>query len=63
MSVAALLIGGRFDRAKVELTQAPQRIEVAGQLYKRLDDPDTGEYLGGYVAEPYGESHHDPGGR
>lgn len=63
MSVHVVLIGGLYDHRRVELTRAAARLEIAGQLYRRLDDPDTGEFLGGYVAEPYGEPHHDPGGR
>lgn len=48
----ALLIGGPFDGRKVSLTRTPPRIEAAGVTYDRLDDPDTGEYLGGYVFAP-----------
>lgn len=47
----ALLLGGRFDRIEVWLSAVPARIEASGQRYDRLDDPDTGEYLGAYVAQ------------
>lgn len=47
-----VLIGGpaRFDGQHVTLTRTPPRLEIAGVLYTRIDDPDTGESLGGYWA-------------
>lgn len=47
----AVLIGGPFDRRKVTLSRTPLRILVGSRLYLRLDDPDTGEYLGGYALQ------------
>jgi hypothetical protein len=45
----AYFVGGRVGGMKVELTRTPPRVVVAGQTYDRVDDPDTGEYLGAYA--------------
>lgn len=42
------LIGGPFDGVQVQLTETPLHIDIDGVRYKRLDDPDTGEFLGAY---------------
>ena len=42
------LIGGPFDGGQVQLTETPLHIDIDGVRYKRLDDPDTGEFLGAY---------------
>lgn len=44
-----LLIGGPFDRITVHLRKEPRRILIAGRIYERIDDPDTGEGLGAYA--------------
>jgi hypothetical protein len=44
------LLGGPFSGLQCTLTRTPKRIEVAGVLYERIDDPDTGEFLDGYAA-------------
>jgi len=45
------LLGGPFA-GKVDLRKEPRRIEIAGVIYERIDDPDTGESLGAYVIAP-----------
>lgn len=49
--VAATLVGGPHDGAKITLTAAtpPPRIQIGGTIYHRVDDPDTGNYLGAYA--------------
>jgi hypothetical protein len=47
--VRVLLIGGRWDRYRVELSKTPPRVLVGNEIYDRVDDPDTGEFLGGYA--------------
>src|SRR5699024_728031 len=42
------LIGGPFDGVQVQLTETPLHIDIDSVRYKRLDDPDTGEFLGAY---------------
>lgn len=49
--VRVALLGGRFDGARATVTQTPYRVEIDRVSYLRVDDPDTGEFLGGYVAE------------
>jgi len=44
------LVGGPFGGQGVALKRTPPRIAPAGYTYYRIDDPDTGEFLGGYVA-------------
>lgn len=51
-SVKAIFIGGPLDNRIVDLTHAPPRAECNGITYSRVDDPDTGEFLGGYIAIP-----------
>lgn len=42
--------GGRKRLRDVAvLSRLPRRIEVAGDLFDRVDDPETGEFLGVYV--------------
>lgn len=49
--------GGAVDGARVSLKDTPQRLHVQGprvgrlgyDVYERIDDPDTGEFLGGYL--------------
>lgn len=43
------LIGGPFGGHRAALTRTPQRIDVGGHRYERINDPDTGESLGGYM--------------
>jgi hypothetical protein len=46
----ARLIGGPMDGQQIGiLGQAPRRVDIGRHRYDRLDDPDTGEYLGGYT--------------
>jgi len=45
-------IGGPLRGARAALTKTPPRLVVLGATYERIDDPDTGEFLGGY-APPY----------
>lgn len=44
------LLGGRFHGARPDLRKEPPRIEIAGHVYHRIDDPDTGECLGAYAS-------------
>lgn len=46
------LIGGPFKGCRVDLSHTPPRIDVGEHRYERIDDPDTGESLGGYVYQP-----------
>jgi len=43
------LIGGTHDRRVTRLAKTPRRIRVAGQVYERVEDPETGEFLGAYA--------------
>lgn len=46
----AAFIGGPYDQAKARLVRCPPSVKIADvYYYERIDDPDTGEYLGGYV--------------
>jgi hypothetical protein len=49
MNVRVMLLGGPFNGQKVELSRTPERIDVAGVMYRRIDDPDTGRGLDAYV--------------
>lgn len=42
-------IGGPFDRCRTGLLHTPPRVIMGGEVYERIDDPDTGEFLGGYA--------------
>lgn len=48
--MSVLLLGGPFNGRTVSLRKEPPRIQIAGRIYERIDDPDTGEGLGAYVA-------------
>lgn len=43
-------IGGPLDGVKVKFLgdKYPPRAQYGGHIYKRLNDPDTAEFLGGY---------------
>ena len=55
--IRVALLGGPCDGWKADLIRLPDRILLTrssqsprgGLSYSRLDDPDTGEFLGGYV--------------
>ena len=49
MSAAVRFIGGPVDGARAELTRQPAHVLILGLQYDRIDDPDTGEPLGGYA--------------
>lgn len=55
MSIAqehdTVLLGGPFDRYRTRLTRTPGCIVLEGTFYERVDDPDTGRYLGAYAAQ------------
>lgn len=44
------LLGGKYDGFNVFITKTPPKIRVGNQLYERIDDPETGDPLGAYVA-------------
>lgn len=44
-----VLIGGPYDRIKANLSREPERIEINGRTYERIDDPDTGRSLSAYA--------------
>lgn len=52
-----VFLGGVVDGAHVVLKGTPKRLHVRGpqvgrlgyDVYERIDDPDTGEFLGGYA--------------
>lgn len=48
---SAVLLGGPHHRLRATLAATPSRVQVdpGGVIYSRVDDPDTGEYLGGYA--------------
>lgn len=46
----ARFIGGPADRIVLGLERIPPYVDIAGHRYRRVDDPDTGEWLGGYAA-------------
>lgn len=48
-----ILLGGPFDQQTANLRREPERIEVAGVVYERINDPDTGEGHGAYVVAAY----------
>lgn len=51
VSANVRLIGGPLDGLRGDLDGTSDWIEVAGFRYARVDDPDTGAYLGAYAAE------------
>lgn len=47
------IIGGPYDGWAVYVTDTPPDIEILGCRYRRIDDPETGEFLGTYaIVEP-----------
>jgi hypothetical protein len=44
-----LLIHNATQVLAGELIRTPARIEIMGQIYNRVDDPETGEFLGAYA--------------
>lgn len=55
MSKRAVFIGGPVNGYRGELMHLPDQVAI-GQpgsketaIYERVDDPDTGDYLGGYA--------------
>jgi hypothetical protein len=44
-----VLLGGPFDRREIDIRREPPRLEVAGRIYERINDPETGASLGAYV--------------
>jgi hypothetical protein len=44
-------IGGPVDGLMATLTRTPPRVVVSGWSYIAITDPETGEFLGGYVRE------------
>jgi hypothetical protein len=55
MPESVVFIGGPVDRQRADLTRTPPQVSVLGVLYHRIDDPDTGSFLGGYVTEAKAE--------
>ena len=49
MSVKVWFVDGTMRGTKTELLYAPPQVVVLGERYDRIDDPDTGEYLGAYA--------------
>ena len=47
--ISVRILGGPYDGFKVEILGTPPRIQIKDCVYDRIDDPDTGEFLGGYV--------------
>ncbi len=47
--MTVLLLGGPFNGRSIPLRKEPPRILIAGRIYERINDPDTGEGLGAYV--------------
>ena len=47
----AALLGGPYDGLRADLTRTPPSVLVGEdrEPYERVDDPETGEYLGGYA--------------
>lgn len=45
----AVLVGGAYDGQTAILDDDVQSIEINGLIYDRINDPDTGESLGGYA--------------
>jgi len=43
-----VLVGGPYDGCHADLIRTPPRIDIGRNRYVRIDDPDTGESLGGY---------------
>jgi hypothetical protein len=50
MREPAILFGGPLNGLRVYLSRHPARIEVRGQIYELIVDPDTGEGIGAYAA-------------
>jgi hypothetical protein len=46
-----VLIGGPADKFEFSLREAPKRLLVGDTVYERIDDPDTGDFLGGYAVQ------------
>lgn len=43
-------IGGPMDGHRAYLSTTPRTIAIGKDAYERIDDPATGEFLGGYAA-------------
>jgi hypothetical protein len=48
-------VNGPFKGSVAQLTRTPPQLVIAGYTYDRIDDPDTGEYLGAYCLHFEGE--------
>jgi hypothetical protein len=42
-------LGGPFDGRHAELEDFPEHVLIGGVRYDRVDNPGTGDFLGGYV--------------
>lgn len=49
LTTTVRFIGGKADGLSAEVTSTPKELVVGGDWYERIDDPDTGESLNGYV--------------
>ena len=47
--VSVTLCWGPFGGRRVTLSATTPRIRIGTSTYCRIDDPDTGEFLGGYT--------------
>jgi hypothetical protein len=43
------LLKGLYDGYVVDISKQPSRILIDDYIYERIDDPETGEFLGAYV--------------
>ncbi len=47
--ITVTFYGGPYNGIRANLVRTPPRVEIRGVLYERVDDPDTGIFLGLYV--------------
>lgn len=54
-------LGGPLAGCKTVMTKTPAHVEFRGERYERINDPDTGEFLGGYAHVPASDEPSTPG--
>lgn len=60
-NVEVYFIKGPIDGQRAMLAKTPDHVLVSGFRYDRIDDPDTGEFIGAYSLHYEGEFNVDYG--
>lgn len=49
MRVMLIRSAASIDRATINTEDAPPKVMIGKEIFRRIDDPDTGEFLGAYA--------------